>query len=464
MSEVTAGRDGTGGTAEMRVRYAVLVPLLMAVFLSVLDYAVANIALPTISGVLHITAAQSVWVVNAYQLANAMLLLPLAAWADRIGSARLCQIGLVIIMAGSGMCAVASSFPVLVFARVVQGIGGACVMSVSAALVRVCYPHSRLGEALALNALVTALGFACSPAVAAGILSIASWRWLFLFNIPYGLITLGLTVVSFPRVPVRHTAFDASAAILNMLAFGGILVAGDWLAHGSERALGWGMLVVGLVSLALLAKRQHGQAAPLFPVDLFMIGPLRVAAAVCFMGYVASNFFMISIPFTLTSLFHKTQVTTGLMITLWPLGMMVAGPLVGRLADRVHPGLLAAVGLFVVGTGYMLLRVCPADASTANIIWRFGFAGMGFAFFVAPNNKAIMQAAPLERSRGASAIISLARILGQSTGATLVAFVMTRGGSHASLHCLELGAFTAWGAAGLSASRLLRRAGPEGKR
>ncbi|MFT9387862.1 MFS transporter [Acetobacter sp.] len=436
-----------------QVRYSAVVPLFMAVLLSVLDYAVANIALPTISGALSVTQAESVWVVNAYQLANAMLLLPLAAWADRLGSARLCQAGLVVIMLGSALCATTSSFGMLVFARIIQGAGGACVMSVSAALVRSVYPPALLGRGLALNALVTALGFAISPAVASVILSVASWRWLFLFNLPYGVLTLALALRFFPATPVHANTIKPLPVVLNLLFFGGVLVGADLLAHGNAPLAGWGTLLGGVACLLALLHVQREAQTPLLPVDLLVKWPFGLAFTVCFMGYMAANFFMVSIPFALTGIFGRTAVQSGFIIMFWPAGMVAAGPLVGRLSDRVPAAVLSTCGLVVVGVGYLLLRMTPIDAADWNIMWRLGLAGVGFAFFVAPNNKAMMDAAPLHRSRSASAMLSVARIMGQSTGAIFVALVMAHVHQGAALLCLELGVATAWGAAALSLSR-----------
>jgi len=152
--------------------------------ISVLDSSIANIALPTIARSLDAGAADVIWVVSAYQVAVTMLLLPLAALGDIHGYRRVYCIGLAVFTAASLGCALATSLPTLVAARIVQGAGAAGMMSVNAALVRFIYPRAMLGRGIGTNALVVATASAAGPTIASGILSLASWQWLFAVNVP----------------------------------------------------------------------------------------------------------------------------------------------------------------------------------------------------------------------------------------------------------------------------------------
>ncbi|MBS4074704.1 MFS transporter [Ameyamaea chiangmaiensis] len=447
----------TGDCTDERIEWLSVVPIMLSVLLAVLDYAVANIALPTIAGEMGVSASHAVWVVNAYQLASTMLTLPMAAWSSRIGAARTCMMGLVVIMLGSSLCAAAHSFAVLVIARMIQGCGGACILAVAAALIRSAYPASKLGRGLALNALVTAMGVALSPSVAAIILSVASWRWLFLFNLPFGGVALVLSALFMRGAPPVIERIDWLSSLLCLIAFGSVIVGSDLLVHAIAPMGAAALIGLGAVCFVLLLRSQHGLAAPILPVDLLAIRDFRVAALVCFLGYAGANFFMISTPFTLVNHFHRSPVLTGLLITPWPVGMMVASPFVGRLADRYPAAILSSLGLFIVGMGYLLLRLAPASASNLDLMLRMGFAGIGYALFVAPNNKAMMAASPVERSGGASGMMSIARLTGQTTGATLVALLLAIFPTEPSLNCLEFGTVVVWIGALVSASRLKAR-------
>src|ERR1700712_4649013 len=187
--------DGLSGA---RLFWA-LATILIAVAMGVLDTSIANTALPTIAGDLNASPAASVWVVNAYQLALVMSLLPFASLGEIFGYRRVHLWGVAVFTVASLVCAVSWSLPTLTAARVAQGFGASGIMSVNIALVRVIYPTSRLGRGLGLNALTVAVSTAIGPTVAAAILSVASWQWLFAINLPAGLFAFALAARVLPK-------------------------------------------------------------------------------------------------------------------------------------------------------------------------------------------------------------------------------------------------------------------------
>src|SRR5580692_11492125 len=171
-------------------RRRAMATLAIAVSMAVLDVAIANIALPTIGRELAATPAATIWVVNAYQFAMTVSLLPLAFLGDIVGYKRIYMAGLVVFTLASLACALATTLPLLVVARVVQGFGGAGVMSVNTALIRFIFPRAELGRGLGFNAFVVASFSALGPSIAAAILSVATWHWLFAINVPLGMVAL----------------------------------------------------------------------------------------------------------------------------------------------------------------------------------------------------------------------------------------------------------------------------------
>jgi DHA2 family multidrug resistance protein-like MFS transporter len=426
----------------------------LSVLLSVLDYALANVALPTIARDIHTSPALAIWVVNAYQLTSLISLLPLAAVGDRIGAAKLCRIGLVLFIIASLACARSETLPELAAARALQGFGGACIMSVNAALVRYIYPSRQLGRGIALNGLIVALGVALGPTVAAGVLSVATWPFLFLINIPLGGAALFFAVTSLPKTPTNNVRFDYVSTALIAAAFGALIVGGDSFARPGNAGLGMALLLIGAASLAALVHRQLGRADPLLPVDLLARKPFRTAFLTGFLGFVASNFFIISMPFDMMTVMHRSAVATGLLITPWPLAIVLVAPFVGRLADRYPAGLLSTIGLTLTATGFLLLRLLPPDPSNFDIAWRIGLAGAGFGIFQPPNNKAMITGAPKRRTGSASGMISVARLFGQTVGGMLVALTLGLAAHAPNAACLALAAATAYTAAAVSATRL----------
>jgi DHA2 family multidrug resistance protein-like MFS transporter len=442
--------DGLFGGARYRAMFAVA----LSVLLSVLDYAVVNVALPTIAHDIHTTDSAAIWVVNSYQLASVISLLPLAALGDRIGAARMCRIGLVLFVVASVFCAVSRTLPELTAARALQGFGGACIMSVNAALVRYIYPANQLGRGIALNGLVVALGVALGPTVAAGVLSVATWPWLFLINLPLGGAALYFALTALPKTPLSGGRFDYLSAALLALAFGALIIGGDSFAHASSLAFSGFLLLIGAVSLVILVRRQLGRSDPLLPVDLLVRAGFRTAFLTGFLAFIASNFFIISMPFDLMNVLHRSAVVTGLLITPWPVAIVLVAPFVGRLSDRYPASLLSTIGLTLTATGFLLLRLMPPDPSDLDIAWRIGLAGAGFGIFQPPNNKAMITTAPARRTGSASGMISVARLLGQTVGGMLVALTLGLVLHGANAACLALAAATGYLAAAISGSRL----------
>ena len=160
-----------------RERLRALVVIVLGIVMAVLDGTIVNLALPDIAQALNASAAQSIWVINAYQIATLALLLPLATLGDIVGYRRVYLVGMAVFAVGSVACSMAESVPTLAVARVLQGMGAAGLMSVNAALVRLIYPARLLGRGVAINSMVVATASVAGPSLAAGILSVASWPW-----------------------------------------------------------------------------------------------------------------------------------------------------------------------------------------------------------------------------------------------------------------------------------------------
>lgn len=205
-------------------RRLVMLCAVLGIVLAGLDGAIANIALPTIAHDLHCSETLTVWVVNVYHLAVAVSLLPAAALADSLGLKRVYGFGIALFTVASLACALSGSLGALIGARVVQGLGAACMAALSGALVRSVYPRTMLHQAFAIIALAVAISAAIGPTLAAAVLAVAPWPWLFLINVPIGLIAVVLFLRAAPASPRAPFSFDWAGTLLNVGALGlGIL-------------------------------------------------------------------------------------------------------------------------------------------------------------------------------------------------------------------------------------------------
>jgi DHA2 family multidrug resistance protein-like MFS transporter len=431
-------------------RYWAILTIALGLTLAVLDGAIANVALPTIARDVHASPSASIWVVNAYQLAVTISLLPMSSLGDIIGHRRVYQAGLIVFTLASLNCALSTSLTSLTIARVIQGFGAAGIMSVNGALVRFIYPRRWLGRGVGLNATIGSIASAIGPTVAAGILSVATWPWLFAVNIPIGLIAIPIAFRALPTTPTSGQRFDVASAVMNALTFGLLITAIAGLGHGENLGdVGAEMFLAVGVGFVMVA-RQMARTSPLLPIDLLRIPlfALSVATSVC--SFVAQAMALVSLPFLLENTLGFNEVHTGLLMTPWPLTVAIIAPFAGRAADRYPVGILSGCGLGVLAAGLFTLAFLPAHPSALNIGWRMLICGLGFGVFNTPNNRAIIMSAPPVRSGGASGMQATARLLGQTLGAALVALVFGLFPVNGTTMSMLIAGFAAAGAAGVS--------------
>ena len=433
------------------------VAIFTALAMASLDTAIANIALPAIAADLHATPADVIWVVNVYQIAMVATLLPLGALGEIVGHQRIYIGGLILFTAASVFCALAWSLETLLIARVLQGLGGAGIMSVNTALVGFVYPKKMLGRGFGHNALVVATSFTLGPTIASSILSVATWPWLFAINLPFGLLAIAIGLKTLPKMSRASHSFDFLGALLAACSLGLLILGLSSAAHHTAAPVVIGELVAGLLFGWLLLRRQAGHPAPMLPVDLFRRPVFALSAATAICSFSVQGLAFVSLPFYFEDVLHRSQVETGFFLTPWPLVVAIMAPIAGRLSDRYPAGILGGIGLAMLGVGMTLLALLPPEPSIANIVWRMVICGAGFGFFQAPNMKALMGSAPPGRSGSASGIVATARLTGQTTGAALAAFCFGMVGHAGATWALALGAgFAALGCV-LSFMRLVVR-------
>jgi DHA2 family multidrug resistance protein-like MFS transporter len=347
-----------------------------------------------------------------------MFLLPASAVGERLGYRRVFAAGVALFTVASALCAMAPSLPWLVAARCLQGLGSAAVMPLGLALLRFTYPRRLLGQAIGWDALAIAGASAAGPAVGAGLLSVASWPWLFAVNLPVGALVLAASA-QLPRPPGTRRSLDAGSIALNAIMFAAFVLGSNGLP--SSPWSGGALLVVSAVSLVLLVRREMPKAAPLIPLDLLRVPSFRVsivASVCCFTGQMLGY---LALPFYFQHELGLSAMATGLLMTPWPLAVMVAAPLSARLAKRVPTAWLCAAGGVCLAVGLALCAAWPLHGDPWLPMAIFtSLAGLGFGFFQTPNNQNMLLSAPKERSGAAGGAQGTARLTGLTLGSLLM--------------------------------------------
>lgn len=395
--------------------------VLSAMALVVLDAGLLHVALPAIAGALGEPPARATLAVSAYQTALVIALLPCAQIAERIGYRRLFIAGTSTFLAASILCALASSLPVLVAARIVQGLGGAAIMALGIALLRFALGSSRLGAAIGWNALTVALCTAVAPILGAAILSAASWPWLFLVKLPIGAVAL-VAATFLPQVVPTRPSIDRPAILLHGMAATLVLLAAQTVI---SRPLAAATLLAAAIAVAaMLVRRERSSPAPLWPADLFANRPFRIAVAAsvcCFTGQSAG---FLALPFYLQLGLGRSLAQTALVLTCWPLAVAVVGPLANRLSQRFNSTLLCTVGAIATGAGLLSSALSPVGDNLWPLAIGASMGGLGFGLFQVPNNRTMFLAAPPARSAAAGGVQGSARLSGQTFGALLVGVLL----------------------------------------
>jgi len=392
------------------------------VFMAVLDTSVVNISLPSIARYFGRPLSAAVeWIVIAYLVVIASLLLTIGRLSDLIGRKRIWAGGLAIFTLGSALCGAAPSLGLLIAFRALQGVGGAMIMAISPAMLTAAFPAAERGRAIGLNAVFVALGVSAGPTLGGLITEHLSWRWIFYVNLPFGAAGLIATLRVLPRQTARGRGrFDPAGA-----AFLGVGLAGltGALSIGGER--GWssgpviGAFAAAVVALGAFAFIERRVAEPLFDVSLFRSRVFASATASLVLSFLAMFAIAFMMPFYLEELRGFSPAQSGALLTPLPLTLAISAPLAGILADRFGTRWLAFAGLAICALALLLIGMLDATSSRAAVAGRMALAGIGQGLFQTPNNSALLGAAPRERQGIASGLLATGRVVGQSLSVAL---------------------------------------------
>lgn len=430
----TPAPDDTG---ERAGKWAVLTIVAIGVFMATLDSSIVNISLPSMARDFGIPLSGAIeWVIIAYLVATAAILLTAGRLADMVGRKVVWSTGLVIFTLGSALCGAAPNLPFLIAMRAFQGIGGALIMAVSPAMLTSAFPAQERGRALGLNAVIVSLGISVGPVLGGIITAYFSWRWIFYVNVPIGIIGLIATLrVLTERIHRNPGRFDPLGALLLGVGLAS-LTAG--LSFGVE--LGWLslpivlMLVVSVISLALLPVVESRVPNPVIVFSLLRNRVFSSAILSLILNFLALFAVGFMLPFYLEQLRHFSTIEAGLLLTPLPLAIAFIAPLSGRLADRFGSRWLAAGGMTLACLGLVLLSTINQNSSIWDIVWRLIIVGAGQALFQSPNNSALMGAAPREFQGSASGFLATGRTFGQSVSVAIAGAVFaSTGGAAAGL-------------------------------
>jgi DHA2 family multidrug resistance protein-like MFS transporter len=418
------GDEGLPGRERGLAMVAVMTMAAMVVF----DGSMINIALPQIARSLNASVGATVWVANGYLLSAAMTLAIFAALSSRLGFRAIFTFGLSVFTLASVGCALSSSLEMLVIMRVLQGIGGAATLSIGPAILRSVFPNRLLGRILGLNALLIGTSTAIAPILGGTLLSALSWQWLFAINIPLGIMAVILTLRAVPHNPaLTREPFDFAGAVLSAVALGALVMAADAFTHQGNSDLITALIYGGIAIVTGMAFIwvQRRATKPLLPLKMFASSRFSLAALTSLASFVSQGITFIALPFLFQSVYGYSALVSALLFTPWPIGIILAAPHAGRLADRYSAAIISTIGLSIFAVGLALLAMLPEHAQAWDICLRSLLCGIGFGCFQSPNNREMLSNASRENSGYASGVLAIMRTFGQCLGAAFVGVFMS---------------------------------------
>ncbi|MFC9614460.1 DHA2 family efflux MFS transporter permease subunit [Streptomyces sp. NPDC056938] len=435
-------------------RAVLLTVTCMGQFMVLLDNTIVGASLPDMQHRLHTQLTGLQWIVDAYVLLVAMLLLSGGVFADRFGRKRMYLTGVAVFTAASMLCSLAPSLGWLVTGRVLQGIGAAALSPASLALLAAAHPvpQERV-KAIGLWAGLSGIGLAAGPVAGGALTDAFGWPAIFLVNLPIGVILLvaGLRSLEESRNP-GAPAIDIPGTVLSVLAVGALTYG---LIEGGAR--GWtspvilGSFTAGVILLAAFVAVEARRSAPMLPLGLFRQRLFTVSNT----AMVVVGFALMGSSFFFSQFFVYVQgssiLRAGLQTLPVSLAMVIVSPYAGRLAARHGFRIVVTTGLALAGLGLLALGTVHADTGYGNVWWRLGLVGTGFALTMSPLTGAAIQAVSPQEGGLASGISSTTRQIGAVLGVALLgAVVRARQSGGASFETGLNSAFLAAGAVTLA--------------
>jgi len=419
----TASAAGAGSPFP---RWRVFPPIALGVIMATLDASVVNIALPTLQRTFHTAFTTVEWVVLAYSVTITGLLLSAGRLADLRGRRGIYAAGLVVFTLSSALCGFAPSIGVLIAARVLQGIGAAMVSANGSALLVSAFPGEERGKALGAFGAMVGIGLAIGSPLGGIVIQHASWRWLFLVNVPLGALTFWLLHRRLPADRPSGSAppLDAAAAVAWCAALASLMLAlsrGPAAGWGSPQVLGlFGVAAVALAAFAFVERRAH---APMLPLQI-LFGPLGAAVSLTLLSQALTIAVGLHVPLYLEEVLHYDAQRSGVWNMILPVAALFFAPTAGRLSDRVGARVLTTVGMAMTAAGFVTLAGIGVAPRPMHLFAGLALIGAGQGLFSVPNASALLSLVPREQLGIASGLQGTTRNLGFTSGAALMGALM----------------------------------------
>lgn len=426
-------RRERGGSKRGAGFFLAALAVFLGVGLVIVDGTIVNVALPVMASGLGVGEGPATWLVVAYQMGLLALLFPAMSMATVLGARRMFLLGVCVFTVASLGCALSPSYAALLLFRVLQSVGGAAILSVNMALVEAVFQKEDLDHGMGMNTATISLSIILGPPIAALILSVLPWPWLFAFNVPLGCLVLWTGRKHLPATP-RGTGPDSSDSPppcsarhqLATLLFSIALTAGFFgvagtLVYDLHSLLAPAGLVLIAVATGLYLNHQKKIGAHLLPRALFARRGFVLSVVCLFFAFLAQGGAVLAMPFLFMGRLGFDLAQTSLLLVCWPALHVVASLSSGHLTRRITPSLVCLCGLVLCAAGLAALSFSEPPAALAGTGALVALCGLGYGLFQAPNDTVGLRWSPASCRVQTSAVLAFTRTLGQTAGSLATA-------------------------------------------
>ena len=408
-----------------KVQMTVLIISTITSFLGPFLISSINIALPSIEKDLNLDSIELSWIINAFLLTSAILLLPSGTFADQYGQVKGYRIGIIIFTVSSLLCGIALNYYSLIIFRIIQGIGAAMTMATGPSLLVSQFPGHQRGRVLGINVAAVYLGLSLGPFLGGVLTNYWGWRSIFLISAPLGALTMILTLLWLKNeIPENNSkkGFNIHGNLFYALILFLFVYGASELPH----TIGWITISGFIFLMPLFFKTQNNSNHPVLPVKLFKSNKLftysNLAALINYSGTFATIFYL---SLYLQKINEFSPFEAGAILIFQPITQAVLSPLTGYFSDKVEPRFLATSGMLLNALGLFLLAFINSNTPVTLIIIYLIIMGVGFALFSSPNMNTIMGSVERPQLGTASGVSATMRILGQITSMSIATLLFS---------------------------------------
>lgn len=402
-------------------RWIILFTIVMLTFMATLDGSIVNVALPVMAQKLSVSMALIEWVVTSYLIVIVGTILIFGRLADIKGKTTIFKLGIIIFTIGSLTCGLSNSLIMLVFSRCLQAIGAAGTMSTSHGIITHVFPPSERGRALGVNGTFVALGSMIGPPIGGIIVSALSWQYIFLINVPIGILAFTLAMKTLPKNNSNSTEkLDITGAVLfglTMVFLFGSLTFGKEIGYNNTYVINAFIISVILFILFIIVEKRI--TSPLLKLEIFNNSLFSLSIFCAFISFVAISCSNIILPFYLQYVMKLSPSVTGILMMVSPIILSVVAPMSGYMSDRVGSEVLTFMGLIGTSLGLFLMSTLNQYSYLGALIAFIAVMTMGNGMFQSPNNSLVMSTVDKQNLGIAGSINALVRNLGMVFGISL---------------------------------------------